>query len=103
MCDDYGIPHSEFLGWSNKDRAKALAFKYEKNDRCQLCGTAPWEWEDNKHAYVPDEHFCLGCYMKHMANEDHKRLPGTTIELARNSSKRLAEQRIMEQKRRKMS
>lgn len=103
LCDEYGIPHSEFLGWSDEDRAKTLAYRYEKSDRCVMCGTAPWEWEGNKNAYTHEDRFCMGCYIKHMANEDRKRLPGTTVELVRVTPKRLAQQEIMEARRRRMS
>lgn len=96
-CADHGIPHSEFLEWEAVDRAKALAWMLEKGERCALCGTAPWEWEQDKFAYEPVDHFCKGCYLKHVASEE-KRLPGTTIELTRLSPQDKARRKLAEQK-----
>lgn len=78
---DKGIPHSEFLGWSPEDRAKTIAFISEQALSCTMCGTADWEWEENKHAYAPEEKFCQGCYLKSLASEDAGKLPGTTVTL----------------------
>ena len=46
-----------------------------------MCGTADWEWEENKRAYEPVEHFCHGCYLKNILGQDSSDVPGTTIEL----------------------
>lgn len=81
FCNEHGIPHSEFLGWSSEDRSKALAFIIEKAARCDMCGTAEWEWNKDRRAYEPVEKFCMGCYLKHMAQEGSGALPGTTISL----------------------
>lgn len=78
-CHEHGIPHSEFLSWSPEDRAKTLAFMMEKAARCDLCGTAEWEWEADRRAYEPVEKFCMGCYLKHIADEGSGNMPGTTI------------------------
>jgi len=102
LCDDFHIPHSEFLEWAPEDRAKAIAYRYEKTERCAMCGTAPWEWEQNKNAYVPVDRHCPGCYRKHMAAEDGKRLPGTTVELTRATPKHLAQEQIMMERRRRL-
>ena len=93
-CNEHGIPHSEFLEWLPEDRAKALAFVLEKGARCDMCGTAEWEWDADRRAYEPVEKFCMGCYLKHMAGEDGAQLPGTTIAMeptrSSSSAKRLA-------------
>lgn len=81
-----GIPHSEFLEWLPEDRAKALAFQIEKSSKCVLCGTAEWEWEENKRAYEPIEKFCMGCYLKSIAGEDSGSMAGTTVTLVPTSS-----------------
>lgn len=99
LCAEYQIPHTEFLSWAPEDRAKALAFLIEKNERCTLCGTAPWEWEEDKYAYSTEEKFCQGCYMKHVSTEGQGRLPGTTVELTRNTPQRKAQVLVREQKR----
>jgi len=95
-CHERGIPHSEFLDWEPEDRAKALAFGIEKNERCTLCGTAPWEWEDNKFAYEAGEHFCRGCYIKNVASEGQARLPGTTVELVKATPQQKAKSQLKE-------
>ena len=93
-CYEHGIPHSEFLEWEPEDRAKVLAFMIEKGGRCEMCGTAEWEWEADKRAYEPVEKFCMGCYLKHMVEEGGSSMPGTTIVMepshSQKSAKRLA-------------
>lgn len=80
-CYEKGISHDEFLSWSPESRAKTLAFALESAAKCQLCGTAEWEWEENRFAYEAEEKFCKGCYLKAVASEGHNNLPGTTVEL----------------------
>lgn len=74
-----------------------LAHLLEEAERCGLCGTAAWEWEANKRAYVPVEHLCMGCYMKEAMQEESSGLLGTTIRLVASGSvanaKRLIKQR----------
>lgn len=96
LCSEYGIPHSEFLSWDAEDRVKALAFALEKGERCTLCGTAPWEWEENKFAYTPQDHYCHGCYLKTVATEGQGRLPGTTVELTKLTPAEKARRAIRE-------
>lgn len=79
---DKGIPHSEFLEWSQEDRAKTIAYISEQALSCSMCGTSSWEWEENPHAYAPEETHCRGCYLKSVASEDSGKLPGTTVTLA---------------------
>jgi hypothetical protein len=86
LCQKYRIPHSVFLEWDEDDRAKALAFAIEEGQRCQMCGTAPWEWDENKYAYEPTAQLCKGCYLKDTAQEDSKNLPGTTVVLVPSSA-----------------
>lgn len=98
FCSEHGIPHSEFLDWSAEDRAKALAFLVEKGLRCDLCGTAEWEWQQDRRAYEPVEKFCMGCYLKHMANEGSNSMPGTTIALAPTRGTKAAKRRVKERR-----
>jgi hypothetical protein len=79
-CVDKGIPHEKFLEWDPASRAKVVAYLLEEAETCQLCGTAAWEWKENRHAYDVQEVFCPGCYRKEVSNEGDK-LPGTRIEL----------------------
>ena len=64
LCHEWGIPHSQFLSWSPRDRAKAIAFTLEKSARCAMCGTAEWEWDANRDAYQAVTERCEGCYRK---------------------------------------
>lgn len=81
FCNEKAIPHSEFLDWDRDDQHKAMAQMIEKGEYCSLCGTAEWEWEENPHAYTPEEHFCKGCYIKESASEDAGKMKGTSVEL----------------------
>lgn len=71
------------MNWDASDRAKAIAFVLEKNERCVFCGTAAWEWEEDRFAYEPVEKYCHGCYLKEMADDDDPRRnkAGITMEL----------------------
>lgn len=80
-CSERGIPHSEFLSWPEDDRAKLVAFLMESGEKCQMCGTAPWEWDEDPYAYEAMGHRCQGCYVKDLAREDGNPGPGTTITL----------------------
>lgn len=68
-----------------------------------MCGTAPWEWEENPHAYEVQEKFCKGCYNRNTYSESLKNaLPGTTVELVKVTPEMRAKQIIQERKRRRM-
>jgi hypothetical protein len=92
-CYEQGIPHSEFLDWLPEDRAKALAFMLEKSARCDMCGTAEWEWEADRFAYEPVQKQCHGCYLKHMAGEEGGQMPGTTIVMEPTRTQATAQRR----------
>jgi len=66
-----------------------MAYQIEKSLRCDMCGTADWEWDEkqggSKFAYEPEPKFCLGCYKKHMASQDQNVPPGTTVTLVKLS------------------
>jgi hypothetical protein len=81
-CFEHGIPHSKFLDWDPEDRAKTVAYALESGQRCQMCGTAPWEWEENKFAYTAMDEFCKGCYQKSVfSDQQGSSLPGTNVKL----------------------
>jgi hypothetical protein len=101
-CFERGIPHSEFLLWNPEDRAKVLAFAAEQAARCNMCGTAGWEWQDNKFAYTAVEDFCQGCYQKAVQQEGNRTLPGTNIRLVPTTPLLKAKMAIKEKKMRKM-
>lgn len=56
-----------------------MAHMAEQGARCDMCGTASWEWEEDTHAYEARDDFCLGCYRKHMKSEENESLPGTRV------------------------
>ena len=98
-CSERGIPHSVFLTWSEADRAKQLAFLMEEAERCQLCGTAEWEWEQNKFAYTAMERTCKGCQKKALASDAEHTMPGTTIELVPSSPELTARLALLDKRR----
>jgi len=71
LCRQYRIPHSQFLGvgdgtWTERDRAKALAYETFLRSVCPQCGTRESEWLDDENgdyqeAYVAISHKCFGC------------------------------------------
>ncbi len=70
------------LAWDPTDRAKMTAFLIEKSLKCQMCGTADWEWEENRSAYHPEMQICQGCMHLDAAREEQtEKHPGTSIVL----------------------
>lgn len=102
FCTERGIPHSEFLSWSIEDREKTMAFLLEQSLTCMMCGTAEWQWEENKFAFMPVENWCKGCYLKSVSSEEAGTAPGTTIALVPTTPERLAEQEEREKRRARM-
>lgn len=102
-CFDKAIPHSVFLKWDPEDRAKTLAYALEQAQRCTQCGTAPWEWEQNKFAYTPVDEFCQGCYKKSMFSEQesNKTLAGTNVKLIPTTPIVKARMQVLAKRRRK--
>lgn len=81
-CYEKGIPHSTFLEWDPEDRAKVLAYAMEQSSRCVSCGTAAWEWAENRFAYTPLDEHCPGCYQKSVFQESMgSSMPGTSVKL----------------------
>lgn len=95
ICSEYHITHSEFLGWSPEDQAKAIAIFGHKADRCALCGTADWEWDPAqggaRHAYEPVEKLCQGCYVKHDQGSEQ---PGTYVVLEPTNTRAAAQRQL---------
>lgn len=69
----------------------------ERSVRCTMCGTAPWEWEENAFGYETVFVTCRGCQLKEeQAKDDTPKPSGTTIRLmpaeeAEKMRRRLAE------------
>lgn len=80
-CAERGIPHSRFLEeWGDEDRAKLMAHLVEKALTCTLCGTAEWEWHEDRFAYEPIIETCIGCQQKDLV-KDEANMPGASIVL----------------------
>lgn len=51
--------------WTERDRAKALAYEQHLRSACPQCGTRESEWTDDEgdyqEAYVATTHKCFGC------------------------------------------
>jgi len=80
-CVEHGIPHSEFLTWSDEDRSKLMAYLLEESSRCSSCGTKPADWDEDQWAYEAVTIMCHGCAIKDAANEDAPDLPGAKVTL----------------------
>lgn len=90
-----------FLEWEPDDRAKVLAYTLEQASRCSMCGTAPWEWEDNRYAYTAIDEFCQGCYQKSaFTDQESKSLPGTNVKLVPTTPMMKARMLVRTKKRR---
>ena len=63
LCQEYRITHSQFMGWDETDRAKALGHALFEGRRCQGCGIHPDDWDPD--AYPPPYEVatrtCPGC------------------------------------------
>jgi hypothetical protein len=104
FCNDKGIPHSQFLDWDTEDRSKAIAFLEEASLRCSMCGTAPWEWEQNKFAFTAVDEFCQGCYQKSVFSETQgSSLPGTNVKLIPTTPQLTAQMAMKARKRSRLS
>lgn len=101
-CYEKAIPHSKFLKWKPSDKAKTIAFALEQANRCTMCGTAAWEWAENRFAYTPLDEFCQGCYTKSVFSdqESSKSLPGTNVKLVPTTPMMRAQQQVKAKKRR---
>ena len=80
-CSDHGLPHSTLLSWSPEDRAKLTAHLIESAQRCTMCGTSQWEWDEDRFAYEASLNQCRGCLIKDAAQEDAPDTAGSTVVL----------------------
>ncbi len=78
-CAPIGLPHSQFLGWSDEDRRKALEWQADKSDHCGQCGQRRSDWFDESGKEMMDPPFevveylgCPGCQELAMFKEDRK-------------------------------
>lgn len=59
-----------------------VAHALEAATRCGMCGTAEWEWLEEKFPYMPIQRVCQGCQAKDLMRDDHQRPPpGSAIVL----------------------
>jgi len=87
VCQEYRIPHSEFMDWPFEDQVKAVALMILKAEECTLCGTHPQDWEENEDAFVAESKWCPGCYRTDAAR-DPDAMAGTTTHMVRNTEER---------------
>jgi len=57
------------------------AYLMESAQRCQMCGTSQWEWDNDKFAYEGAINECRGCMIKDAAQEDVPSSAGRTVVL----------------------
>jgi hypothetical protein len=60
----YQIPHSQFIRWSDADRAYAIGYALFEGARCSKCGTHPDDWGAELEEDPPAEvelGRCYGC------------------------------------------
>jgi hypothetical protein len=70
-----------------------------ETEKCALCGTADWEWEEDRFAYEPVLHQCWGCYYKSVYYESlGKPPPGSTVELQKVTPQMSAQREVREMK-----
>jgi hypothetical protein len=68
------------MAWEPSDRAKLTAHLLEEGERCSMCGTQRWEWQEDRRAYEPAEDVCMGCYMRDVFMEGEKeKKPGQRV------------------------
>lgn len=66
------------------DRSVVVAVALEEAQRCGLCGTANWQWEDDPEAFVAASVVCPGCARRDVATEEAgsaARQHGATVQL----------------------
>jgi len=73
----------------------------ERAQRCTMCGTASYEWQEDPFSYTPVFHTCVGCQKKELLSEDDTpRVKGTTVRLvpkAEAERLRLEQERMLEE------
>lgn len=46
-----------------------VAVLLEKSEQCDMCGTSPWQWDEDMQAFVATEDVCMGCYHRDIARD----------------------------------
>jgi hypothetical protein len=72
VCHHYRLRHSEFLGWDQDDRDKAIWSVLRELETCAGCGTRPDEWEDDLDAFEAANELCRGCRALEIGREAYK-------------------------------
>lgn len=75
-----------FLGWSDLDQDKALAWRREQAKCCRDCGTRKSQWAEDKFAFVGHIETCPGCELleaeqEHAAQEKERGSKGLKVSL----------------------
>lgn len=54
----------------------------ENADRCSMCGTSRWQWDEDPYAFEPLFDTCIGCQKKELLSQDDTPKPaGTSVRL----------------------
>jgi len=65
-----------------------------------MCGTASWDWEENRFAYTAMDEFCAGCYQKQVyTDQQGSSLPGTNVKLVPTTPQLTAQMAMKARKR----
>lgn len=64
VCAEYKIAHSEFLGWDDSDRDKAIWWHIRQAEKCPSCGTREGDWVKDHNAFVGEKIRCRGCEIR---------------------------------------
>ena len=60
-----------------------------------MCGTASWEWEEDRFAYEAVDTFCHGCYLKSVYTDTGQdAMAGTSVALVPNTQLRKAQRKV---------
>lgn len=60
-CGPRGIPHSQFLRWSDADRAAAMAWQQDQAERCPSCRVHPKDTARGQAGFHAEAVQCLTC------------------------------------------
>lgn len=69
---------------------KVLAWLAEEAQRCNMCGTADYEWDADKFAYVAHVNVCRGCALREQSSDLAKDVPGGSVVLLSGEAKKAA-------------
>ncbi len=93
LCNEWHMPHSEFLKWKPQDQANALAYFAHEARRCRQCGIHPDDWPDPEvPLFDAVLEVCPGCaetdrYQRHITDQA-ERMPKSAADGVRIALKK---------------